>query len=58
MRKTNLKKSIPLTTAAIAIFSLTLAASVIAPQFRNDIIVNSVDDIPDPASTNTPGMAG
>lgn len=58
MRKTNLKKFIPLTAAAIAILSLTLAAAVIAPQFRNDIIVNSVDDIPDPASTNAPGMIG
>ena len=56
MRKTNLKKFIPLTAAAIAILSLTLAAAVIAPQFRNDIIVNSVDDIPDPASTNAPSM--
>ena len=58
MRKTNLKKFIPLTAAAIAILSLTLAAAVIAPQFRNDIIVNSVDDIPDPAGTNAPGMIG
>ncbi len=58
MRKTNLKKFIPLTAAAIAILSLTLAAAVIAPQFRNDIIVNSVDDIPDSAGTNAPGMIG
>lgn len=61
MKKASFKKYIPLIAAAIVVLSLTLtAAAIIAPQFRNDIIVDSISDIPlpDPTNPNAPAVVG
>ena len=51
MKKTLLKTRIPLIAAAVILaMAFTLTAGAVAVQFfRNDIIVNSQDEIPDPA---------
>lgn len=51
MKKTLLKTRIPLIAAAVILATaFTLTAGAVAVQFfRNDIIVNSQDEIPDPA---------
>lgn len=59
MRKRSRKKIIPLVAAIIAALSLTLAAAaVIAPQYQNDRIVNSRDDIPAPDHTDPNNPTG
>ena len=60
MKKANLKRRVPLLiAAAVMTAALTLtAAAVVSRQFRNDIIVSSKDDIPDPGDkeSGAPGM--
>lgn len=60
MKKTLLKTRIPLIAAAVILaMAFTLTAGAVAVQFfRNDIIVDSREDIPDSADGSTPSAVG
>lgn len=61
MKKSILKTRVPLIAAAVIMaMALTLTAGAAAAQFffRNDIIVDSREDIPDPGDKSTPAAVG
>lgn len=60
MKKSVLKTRVPLIAAAVIMaMALTLTAGAAVVQFfRNDIIVDSWEDIPDPADKSTPAAVG
>lgn len=60
MKKVTLKRIPLLVAAVIAAMTLTLTAgaAVVQQLFRNDIIVSSKEDIPDPANENAPAAVG